>query len=49
MVAVIEDSRFNQSEPAQAARQWMISAGIELQLVSDVMKLTERVKSDLHM
>ncbi len=47
MIAVIEDSRFNQSEQSRNAQKWMTDTGIELKPVSDLGRLAHQVRSDL--
>jgi hypothetical protein len=47
MIAVIEDSRFNQSEQARAAQQWMRETGIDVRTVSDVALLAEDARREL--
>lgn len=47
MVAVIEDSRFNQAEQALAAQRWLLDSGIEVLPVSEIGRLAEEVRSEL--
>ena len=47
MVAVIEDSRFNQSEQARKAQQWMTDNGIDVRPVSEVTALAEEARREL--
>ena len=47
MIAIIEDSRFNQGEQAGAAQQWMKETGIEVRPVSEVSLLAEEARREL--
>ncbi|HEX6880897.1 MAG TPA: hypothetical protein VF135_11075 [Terriglobales bacterium] len=47
MIAIIEDSRFSQSEQARKAQQWMTDNGIEVRPVSEVALLAEEAGREL--
>ena len=47
MIAIIEDSRFNQSASAKKAQQWMIDNGIDVRPVSEVALLAEEARREL--
>jgi hypothetical protein len=49
MIAVIEDSSFNQSEQARAAQQWMRDTGIQVRPVSEVALLAEEARRELRL
>jgi hypothetical protein len=47
MIAIIEDSRFSQSEQARKAQQWMTDNGIDVRPVSEVSLLAEEARREL--
>ncbi len=47
MIAIIEDPRFNQSEQARKAQQWMTDNGIDVRPVSEIALLAQEARREL--